>query len=229
MKVIGVIGGLGPETTAKYYNSLMRECRNIDNERYPSVIIHNIPLPFTVENDFAVLGKNESAMLPYLINSAKLLERAGAEFGVIPCNTAHIFIDQVRCSVNIPFLNLIEETIHFVKNESITNVALLATSKTISSGLYSRYCEATGINVLVPHPEEQILLSGIIARILQGQKNQHDKEVALNILNTMHGDGAEAVILGCTDLQLLLNPRDTHLKVIDTLEVLVKASAREIF
>lgn len=229
MKTIGIIGGQGPETTAKFYIGLITECRKINGEAYPPIIINSIPLLLSIENDVAVLGKNENQMLPYLLDSAKLLEKAGADFGVIPCNTAHIFIDEVRKSVNIPFLSIIEETVEFSKAEKIKNISLLATNKTVSSGLYAKSFESSGVNLLTPDSQDQDILSKIISRILNGEKNNQDKEIILNILKKLQAQGAEAVIFGCTDLQLLLDKKDSNMPVIDTVDVLVKASAKRIF
>ena len=230
MKTIGIIGGLGPETTAEFYLDLVKECRKSNAESYPSIVIHNIPLPFLLENNAILYGQKSDLdkQLSYLLESARLLEKAGADFGVIPCNTVHIYIDEIRKSVRMPFLSIIEATVEFARAKNWKKIALLGTKATITSGIYDKEFGSHSIEILKPNFEDQESLSEIILHILRGEKSMQDKETVLRIVKKLEAEGAEAVILGCTDFQLLLNEKDFDIPIVDTVEVLVKKSAETI-
>src|SRR5258708_349756 len=128
MKTVGIIGGLGPETTAKFYLEIISNSQHQNNEARPPILMWSIPLPLGIEEDLITRAQGEERYLPFMIDAAKRLEKGGADFIVIPCNSVHIFINEVRSSVNIPVLSIIEETLKFLKNKSISKVGLLATS-----------------------------------------------------------------------------------------------------
>jgi aspartate racemase len=136
MKTVGIIGGLGPETTAKFYLEIINSCYKQNQDKRPPILMWSIPLSYTIEQDLITKSVGEERYLPYLKEAAKRLENGGAEFLVIPCNSVHIFIDEVRKSVKIPVLSIVEETINFLKQKNINEVGLLATSTTIKHNLY---------------------------------------------------------------------------------------------
>ena len=116
MKTAGIIGGLGPETTSGFYLELIFGCYNKNKESRPPILVWNVPLKYAIEEDLLKKAVGEERFLPYLVSGAKILEKAGADFLVMPCNSLHIFIDQIRKSVNIPVLSIVEETGKFLKN-----------------------------------------------------------------------------------------------------------------
>ena len=136
MKTLGIIGGLGPETTSKIYHLVIDSFRKNKKKKYPSIVIYNLPFPFTVENEAIVKGINSYKMLPYLINGAKILEKSGASFGILPCNTLHKYIKEIRRSVRIPFLSILDETALILKKHKIKDVGILATATTVRSKIY---------------------------------------------------------------------------------------------
>lgn len=231
MKTIGIIGGLGPDTTAKFYLGLIAACRARNPEAYPSVVIHSIPHPRAIENA-AILRGEEQDMAPYLaylVESAKLLEKAGADFGVIACNTVHVFIDEIRKSVHMPFLSIIEAAAAQVAEEKKKRIGLLATRYTVSSGMYTREFAKYDSAVVTPDVEDQTALSEIIVRILHGVNTREDKERIISMVKNLEKRGAESLILGCTDLQLVVNEKDFSIPVVDTTESLIKVSTESIF
>src|SRR3990167_8062552 len=134
-KTLGIIGGLGPETTARFYLKVVFACSKINGKR-PKILISNVAVPLKIEEKLITEAKNIRGILPFVIDSAIQLEKGGADFIVIPCNTVHVFIDEVRKSVNIPVLSIVEETTKFLKKRKIEEVGILATPTTIKNKLY---------------------------------------------------------------------------------------------
>jgi len=223
MKTLGIIGGYGPETTAEFYLKLIALSRK-NAQNYPSILIYNPSIPFELEKAMAGEGRDEAKMLPILINAAKKLEQSGADFIVIPCNTVHIFIEDIRKSVNVPVLSIIEETVSEIKKQNFRKIGLLATTSTIRNKLYQTPLEHNGIELIVPKDTNQQLIGEIIPRILASHILADDKESLLQIINTFKNEGAEAVVLACTDLPLLIAKTKSNLALIDTLQVLARST-----
>ena len=131
MKTVGIIGGLGPETTAKFQLEIINFCSKNNKNQRPPILSWNVPIPIKVEEDLILKNKSKK-FLPFLKNAAKILEKGGADFLVMPCNTLHIFIEDIRNAVNIPVLSIIDEAILTIRKRKIKKIGILATSKTIS-------------------------------------------------------------------------------------------------
>ena len=219
MKTIGILGGMGPEATVQLYLEIIR----IFQQRYgatydadfPQMIILNLPLPDVVEEKGSF-----DKIIELLQRGAKKLEQAGADFIAIPCNTAMTFLPQMQQAVSIPFVSVVEETVNFVKKKNFTEVGIVATEMTLRSGIYSR---SLGRNIIEPSLEQKNQTTRIIMNILSGKKNEIDKLDLKEIIKDLQRQGAQAVILGCTELPLLLTGKD----MIDTIKVLAEAVVRE--
>src|SRR3989338_7110204 len=155
MKTLGIIGGVGPETTAKVYLSVIDLIRKSGQEKYQGIVICNLPFPFIIEKEAILDGVNSDKMLPYLIDGVKTLEKAGASFGILPCNTLHKYIKEIRASVKIPFLSILEETVSKLKSLNIKTVAVFGTQTTVDSKIYSHALEKSKIKVLYPTKPQQ--------------------------------------------------------------------------
>ncbi|TAL56934.1 MAG: aspartate racemase, partial [Nanoarchaeota archaeon] len=106
MKTVGIIGGLGPETTSEFYLEIIFGCFSKNREVRPPILIWNVPLLYQIERDLLMKSEGEERYIPYLQDAARKLEKAGADFLVMPCNSLHIFIDEIRNSVSIPVLSI---------------------------------------------------------------------------------------------------------------------------
>lgn len=199
MKTVGIIGGLGPETTTKFYMDLVFACSNKAKQR-PNILISNVAIPLVVERDLIKESKNQDKVLPFLIKSARQLEKGGADFIAIPCNTVHIFIKEVRKSVKIPVLSIIEESSKFLKDNDINEVGLFATAATINNKLFDGKLLNNGINIKIPNSNEQIKLNQIIYNLVNNKHLKHDEKTFEDILNSTN---VKSALLACTDLQLL--------------------------
>ena len=122
MKTVGIIGGLGPETTSEFYLDIIFSCYKKTKEARPGIIIASVPLPYQIEEDLITKNIGSERYIPFLVNEAKRLEKAGADFLVMPCNSLHVFIKEIRNAVDIPVLSIVEETVKFLKKNNLNLV-----------------------------------------------------------------------------------------------------------
>ncbi|MES3031663.1 MAG: amino acid racemase [Patescibacteria group bacterium] len=227
MKTVGIIGGLGPETTSEFYLELIFSCRKINKVSYPPILINSIPLPFDVEENAIAEGVGEEKCLPYLINSAKSLEKAGADFLVLPCNSLHVFIDDIRKAVKIPVLSILEETAKFLKKEGVEKVGVIATPITIRNKLYEKFLKQAGIKQITPDNFKQAKIGKLIHNLVSNRYDNKDREVLIKIIKDFAKGKVEHVVLACTDLQLLM-PQHSDVKIYDTMKILADATVKKI-
>lgn len=228
MKTLGILGGVGPETTSKIYHSIIDLFRKNKKDRYPSIVIYNLPFPFIIENEAIIKGINSYKMLPYLIAGAKILEKSGASFGILPCNTLHKYIKEIRKAVGIPFLSILDETALRLKSMKVKTVGILATETTIKDKLYNDFLKKHEINVLCPTRTEQNDVNKIIVELLNGKKTNLQEKKIETICSSLYKKGAKAILLACTDLQIVTSDIYIPIPIIDTTEILIRASMREL-
>lgn len=227
MKTVGIIGGLGPETTAEFYQEIVSAFTKMGEESHPSVLIYSVPLPLQLEKECILQAQNERKCLPYLIKAAQILEKGGADFLVMPCNSLHLFIDEIRRSVQIPVLSAIEETVNVLKNNNNKAVGVLATSITINNGLYKNALGSNGIRYVVLDDKDQNKLGQIIYRLVTNKHDESDKKELDEIINNLYKEDLDSIILACTDLQIL-NPQHDKIKILDTMRILLDATVIEM-
>lgn len=226
MKTIGILGGLGPETTSKIYHSIIDIFRKNKDGKYPSIVIYNLPFPFVVEEEAIVKGINSHKMLPYLIDGARILEKSGASFGILPCNTLHKYIQEIRDSVKMPFLSILDETVARLKSMKVSRVGILATETSAKDKLYDDVLKKNGISALYPTEDEQNNLNKIILELINtGENNLHGEKIE-RICSSLREKGTDSILLACTDLQIATFK--STFPVVDTTEILIQASVREL-
>jgi len=227
MKTVGIIGGVGPETTAEFYLELIFGCYQKNKEQRPPIMIWNIPLKYEIEEDLLKKSSGEERYIPYLIEAAKKLEKSGVDFIVMPCNSLHIFITEIRTSVKVPVLSIIEETVSFLKNNKISKVGILATSTSLKKGLYKSVLEKENIQLMLPDDFEQAKIGKIISNIVLNRHANKDRQEIIKIINNFEKKDLKNVILACTDLQLLI-PHHDKLKIYDTMKIFADATIAKI-
>lgn len=227
MKTVGIIGGLGPETTSEFYLEIVFGCYQKNKKNRPPILIWNVPLEYEIENDLLEKSTGEERYIPYLIDAAKKLEKGGADFLVMPCNSLHIFIKEIRGAVKIPVLSLIEETTKFLKDKKISKVGVLATSTSLKQKMYENAFKVEGIQQFVPDEFDQAKIGKIINNIVLNRHANKDRKEFLKIVNNLENNKVEDIILACTDLQLLI-PHHPKLRIFDTMQIFVDATVREI-
>ena len=223
MKTVGIIGGLGPETTARFYLEIIFSSYGKTKDHRPPVLLWNIPLPYKIEEDLITKAKGEERYIPFLVEAAQRLEKGGADFLVMPCNSLHIFIEDIRKAVNIPVLSILEETAKFLKEKSINGVGIIATSTTLKGKLYEKCLTDVGIKQVIPDDFQQAKIGTIINNLVLNRQTTSDREEIQKIIDDFSQKGVKTVILACTDLQLLI-PRHDEVALYDTMKIFAEAT-----
>ncbi len=227
MKTVGIIGGLGPETTSEFYLDIIFSCQKKDKTNRPPIIISSVPLPYKIEEDAISKNKGIERCLPFLVAEAKRLEKSGADFIVMPCNSLHIFIEQIRKSVKIPVLSIVEETVKFLKAGKMKKVGIVSTSATIRNKLYENAFKENGIAYEAPDGLQQEKMGKFIFNLVMGQQNNRDREGLIEIIDSFEDRNVDCVVLACTDLQLLI-PKHPALKIFDTMKIFSDATVKHM-
>ncbi|MAG17923.1 MAG: aspartate racemase [Candidatus Diapherotrites archaeon] len=222
-KIIGILGGMGPESTAIFYHEIILQCQKqygaqLD-EDYPEIFMYNLPIPDVVEGI-----KNKAETLNSLVKGAKKIESIGVDFMVMPCNTTHYFFKDMKKEISIPFLSIVEETAKKIKEKGFKKIGLLATKTTVENKIYNPEFEEYGIELVIP--EEQDKVNKVIMNILAGNKLETDKQELKQVINSLKDKGAEAIVIGCTDIPILLKAEDVEMAVFDTVEILAESTVR---
>lgn len=227
MKTVGIIGGFGPETTAAFQLEIVALCAAQKQRERPPILMWNTPIPLQIEEDLILKGKSADKFLPFLLSAAKRLETAGSDFLVFPCNTLHIFINQIRNAVSIPVLSIVDEMAMSLKKSNINKIGLIATKITVGSEIHSNKLRSFGIDTIIPSKEDQNHIDMIIHNILNQKDTDRTKKDLADIAQSFNKRGIRHILLGCTDLQLWFTniPR---LIIHDTMKVLAQATVREI-
>lgn len=217
-KTIGILGGMGPEASAHIYLRIIqffqKDYGALYDSDFPEIILVNLPIPDVVEDP-----NEENKVREMLVDAVKKLERFGADFIAIPCNTVTYYFSEMKNAVSIPIINIIKETRNVVLKKGIKKVGLLGTEMTIKSNIYANALK--NIQILTLKEAEQKETTKIIMNILAGKKSDKDREKLTQFVQKLKKLGAEKVILGCTELPLAIkNNKD----VLDTLEILAKAT-----
>lgn len=228
MKTVGIVGGFGPETTSKFYLEVILGCKKINKMSYPHILIDNVSYPFSVEEKAITEGGGEeNFLLPHLINSAKSLEKSGADFLVLPCNSLHVFIEDIRNSVEIPVISILEETSKFLKAKGIQKVGIIATKITVENKLYENILARNKIKQTIPSSLEQVEIGKLIHNLVANKYSNRDREILMKIIQNFRESNVKNIILACTDLQLLM-PKINGIKIYDTMKILADATVQEL-
>jgi len=229
-KVIGIIGGMGPEATANFYMNLIKATKvNVDQDHFRVIIDSNSKIP---DRTKAILGVGESPV-NQMIDAAKNLEKTGVDIGCIPCITAHYFIEDVSKAVNYPILNALKELERFIelRFSNIKKIGILATSGTVNSELFTKYLK----DYHVIYPSREIQQNKVMEAIYSdeiGIKSGKDFKEAKRLLieagEYLINQGADILIAGCTEIVLAIKPEDFSKPLVDPMEVVIKKLIGEI-
>lgn len=187
----------------------------------------SVPLPFQIEKDLIEKNEGSERYIPFLITEAKRLEQSGAEFIVMPCNSLHVFIKEIRAAVNIPVLSIVEETVKFLQKNNFKKAGIVSTSATIKNKLYEQAFEKADIGYETPDPYQQEKMGKYIMNLVSGMQSNKDREGLIEIINDFENKKVEVVILACTDLQLLI-PTHPRLRIFDTMKIFADATVDKI-
>ncbi len=232
MKKAGIIGGLGPQTTANFYmqiQSIAQEKRGGEGFQRPSLLIHSVPMPADKEAEFISQGLNKELIRDNLIASAKTLEKGGADFIVMPCNTLHMFQKDIEESISTPFISIIDATLREILNRSVAKIGLISTGLTSSRKLYSKPLKDAGIELIEVDSKQQKVLDEIVINLVNDRLNETDKDNFRKILDELMRRGSELIVLGCTDLHIVFDLLNLDIPHIDTMKVLAEVTAQKVY
>ena len=215
--ILGILGGLGPLSSAYFYELITEHTEASRDQDHIDIILSSRAT--TPDRTAFIMGRSEEDPLPYMIEDAKLLEQYGADAIVIPCNTAHYFIKEVRRSVNVPVPSIITETCRHIKESGRKKALILATEGTVSSGSYQAELESMGLEWAVPDEEGQRTVTDIIyGDVKSGRVPSPEK--LFSVAEPMFDSGCDCAILGCTELSVLKRQFKDDVRFVDSLEAL---------
>lgn len=217
MYKLGVIGGMGPLATVKFYDKIVlnTEAHN-DNEHIDLIVLNHSTMP---DRTKCIIENKDTEFLNEIKKDLEILERIGIDVVAIPCNTSHYFYDEFKNFTNLKIINMIEETILEIKRRGIKKVAVFGTLGTLNSKVYNKYAKENGIEVKELSLEDKKTVMDIIYKIKE--TNNLESKDFVEILNRYCNDKAIGII-ACTELSLLDIPE--NLNTIDALDVLVNKS-----
>jgi len=214
-KKIGIIGGLSPESTVTYYEYIIHTY----NERFgdygfPEILIYSVNFQKYV--DWMIAG-DKKKIAEDIIKAAKSLERAGADFGIIATNTMHMVFDEVQAAIDMPLLHIIDATAEAIKARSLSKIGLLGTKLTMTEPFYTDRLAANDIAAIAPESSDQEEINRIIfEELVRGLTLEKSRARFLEVIDKLQKSGAEGIILGCTEIPLLISENDCSLPLFDT-------------
>ncbi len=217
MKTIGLIGGMSWESTVTYYQVINEAVRKqLGGLHSARILIHSI--------DFSELAKAQEAddwntCAEIMIEAGRSLEAAGADFILIGANTMHIVYEELCHALSVPVLHIADATISRLKKDGIQRTALLGTKYTLCRDFYKQKIVDSGIEVLIPEDHIKSLNSIIYDELCMGIITEASKQKLLSMIKGLKDNGAQSVILGCTELDLLVKQEDLDIPVYDTTQI----------
>lgn len=218
MKVIGLVGGTGWISTVEYYRIINQEINRLlgglQSARcvlysFNYAVIHELNEKYDTAGQYALM-----------LDAATKLVRIGAEGIVLCANTLHQFADQLEKQIPVPLVHIATATAKQIKKQQLSTVGLLATKYTMEMDFYKKRLNKENIEVLIPDAAEREIIHGTITHdLLKGIIKEESKARFLQIMNRLHSQGAEGIILGCTEIPLLIKQEDTKLPLFDTLTI----------
>ncbi len=224
-KKIGILGGMSPESTVEYYQYITRTyTERFGDYGYPEIIIYSVSFqpyvdwPNQDRWDLVAQGLSEAALK---------LEAAGADLIIIATNTMHLVFDQVQASVTVPMLSLLDAVGDAILARGIETVGLLGTRFTMEKSFYQEALARQGIAVLVPDVQDRAYVNTVIYdELVAGQIRDESRAGYVAIIRKLAERGAEGVILGCTEIPLLVSEENAGLPLFDTTVIHAEAALK---
>jgi aspartate racemase len=229
MKTVGIIGGIGPESTIEYYRGIIAGHRERQTDgSYPSIILNSINLKVLVD---LITANDLEKAADHLVNQLQPLARAGVDFGVIAAGTPHIVFDEVRKRSPIPLISIIEATCEAAAKLNLKRIALFGTRFTMQGRFYQNVFAKAGITLVVPEADEQTYIHDkYMNDLVRGIILPETRERLLEILDKMkERDGVEGLILGGTELSLIIKDAEHNgIPILDTTKIHVARIVAEL-
>ncbi len=220
MKKIGILGGMSYESTIKYYDLILQKYyERYQDFHYPEILIYSLNFQKVIDYE---MGDDESTYIDYLMIGINSLQNGGVDFIIMAANSPHAVYDKLVQRSKVPILSIVEVTAEKAQQENLRKLLLLGIKFTMQSSFYKEYFAKSGMEVITPLDSEQDIINTIIFdELVIGKFTKESKEMLLKIVNDYEVD---AIILGCTELPLILQQNDTDVILLDTVELHVEAA-----
>lgn len=225
---VGVLGGMGPAATMDFMAEILRLTGAEHEQDNLRLIVDSNP---ALPNRHAAIRGEGPSPGPFLADMARGLERAGAQLLVMPCNTAHAFQSEIEAATALPFLSMIEAVVVALGRDhaDARRIGLLAADGCLDAGLYQGALVRTDRETILPDAEAQARLMALIYRIKRGDIGEEVQGTVTALAQTLIDQGAEVLIAGCTEVPLVLRAGETAVPLINSTEVLARATIDRAF
>jgi aspartate racemase len=218
MKTIGMIGGTGWPSTLEYYRIINHET----NRRLGGVNSAKIILSSFNYADIDKLNKlnDHEGVYEYVLDAAQRLKKASADFIIICANAMHQYAERIEEATGLRIVHIADATAAKIRKKDLSKIGLLGTKLTMEMDFYTKRLQSAGIeSITPPKPERDFIHDSIMSELVIGQFKKETKDKFLNIIYELEQKGAGGIVLGCTEIPLLIKQTDVHLPVFNTLEI----------
>ena len=221
MKKLGVIGGLGPMATAYFYRLVVQMTDAVTDQEHFETIIYSNPL--TPDRTRFILGRSSEDPMPFLLESGLELKRQGVEAIAVPCMTAHFFQPRLEEELGVPVIHAIREAGRHLSERDVHTIGVIATDGTIETRLFQDAMARFGISCLTPDAEKQSNVMHLIYDDIKAGKPA-EMDMFHDVSDSLFDRGAQAVLLGCTEISLIKRDHQLGKGFLDVMEVLAQQS-----
>lgn len=227
MQTIGILGGMGPQASIRTYQLVIDAAIGRQharaNDDFPYILLANIPVP-----DLIGSQASEQVAVQMVRDAALRLRDAGADFLIMPCNTMHLFARDIFAD-DVPFISMIEAVVAECARSGFKKVGVLGSPTSLRLGLYQRALAAANLEPIVPEAAAFPVLLECIQAVIAGTAGAQYREYIFRLIAELRAAGAEAVILGCTELPLLASGLDAGIPLLDSPLILAEAAASRAY
>ena len=228
-KTIGILGGMGPEATVDCFDNIVRNTPAAKDQDHLRVVIDSNP---AVPDRTAAIVADGQSPVPVMVSGCEALQRAGADFIIIPCVSAHFFLADVQQQIELPILSIFDAVAEAIKREhpEINTVGLLGTTGTVRGGLFQQRLMEDGILTIVPEDAVQSKIMSAIYDIKNAEADRTRSEIRNALISAAESlishspEGAEGIIAGCTEIPLALRQKHLPLPYFDAVTILARAA-----
>lgn len=218
--IIGILAGMGPRSTSPFIDLIIDECQTLYRARYdedfPKIMIYSLPTPFYIDRPM-----DHELMKKTIIEGLKKLESTGVDFIAIPCNSAHVYFEELKKSIGIPLLNIVDETIKHLP-EVPQKVTLFSTSSTFDSEIYQKSIINSGHEFVFENNWQQ-KLNLLIQSIKNDKEDSKNIELWNELIEDAKSKAIKNIIVSCTDLNVVLKKTPNSLNIIDSSRCLAES------
>jgi len=223
-KVIGILGGMGPEASSTCYRKIIQYSQKaygaVQDNEYPPVLLNSITPSGFDETGIA----DEEELKKYLFKGLQDLERGGADIIIIPCNTVHIFYKEMQQAIHIPIFNIVDETVKHIQKQELKKIGIFSSESTNRTGLYVSALREMDVTSVTASVAQQQVLNRVIEHVMGGHQGVNDVLELKEIMRNFLKQDADAIVLACTELPLAFNQSHTDVQLFDSIEILVQAA-----